>query len=62
MPTSYPYHEMEDSFLLKSKDFYTEYEQIFNESPSYFYHFLKADYALMTEVLTERTKIKLESI
>ena len=45
-----------------SSEFYTDYQHLFHESPDYFCHFLKSDCSLFTEVLSERTNVKLESI
>ncbi len=47
---------------MKSNEFYTDYQHLFHESPDYFCHFLKSDCSLFTEVLSERTNVKLESI
>jgi len=62
IPTNYPYRELEECFLMKSNEFYTDYQHLFHESPDYFCHFLKSDCSLFTEVLSERTNVKLESI
>jgi len=62
IPTNYPYRELEDCFLMKSNEFYTDYQHLFHESPDYFCHFLKSDCSLLSEVLNERTNIKLENI
>ena len=43
-------------------EFYDEYQQLFQESPNYFCHFLKSDFSLLSEILTERTNLKLETI
>jgi hypothetical protein len=53
---------MEDLFLMKSKEFYQEYQHIFEESPSYFSQFLKSDYQLLQEILPGKTNIKLQQI
>jgi len=47
---------------MKSNEFYTDYQHLFHESPDYFCHFLKSDCSLLSEVLNERTNIKLEHI
>jgi len=60
--TNYPYQELEDCFLFRSSEFYDEYQQLFQESPNYFCHFLKSDFSLLSEILTERTNLKLETI
>ncbi len=43
-------------------EFYSDYQQLFDESPNYFCQFLKSDCSLLSEVLTERTSLKLETI
>ncbi len=35
---------------------------MFQESPTHFCQFLKADCSLLTDVITERTKMKLETV
>jgi len=60
--TNYPYQEIEEAFLIKSDEFYNDYQQLFTESPDYFCHFLKADCSLISEILPQRTNIKLEKI
>lgn len=60
--TNYPYQEIEEGFLKKSNEFYQDYQQLFTESPDYFCHFLKADCSLISEILPQRTHIKLETL
>jgi len=43
-------------------EFYQDYQQLFTESPDYFCHFLKADCSLISEILPQRTHIKLETL
>jgi hypothetical protein len=60
--TNYPYQEIEEGFLKKSNEFYQDYQQLFTESPDYFCHFLKADCSLISDILPQRTHIKLETL
>lgn len=60
--TGYPYSELEECFLMKSNEFYNDYQQLFQESPDYFCQFLKSDFSLLCDALTERTNLKLASI
>lgn len=48
--------------FLSFSDFYHEYQHIFRESPSYFCTFLKSDSALLSEVITDRSRAKLYKI
>jgi len=62
LPVTCPYRELEDLFLLNSNDFYENYQPLFNENPEYFCHFLKSDDCLFSEILTQRTKIRFETL
>jgi len=62
IPTNYPYRELEECFLMKSNEFYSDYQYLFHESPDYFCQFLKSDCSLLSEILNERTNLKLETV
>lgn len=62
IPTNYPYRELEECFIMKSNEFYSDYQHLFQESPDYFCHFLKSDCSLLSQILNERTNLKLETV
>ena len=45
-----------------SSDFYQEYQQLFYESPEYFTHLLKADSTLLSNILIQKSSVKLERL
>jgi len=53
---------LEQAFLIKSKEFYGDHQKLFSESPNYFCQFLKSDCQLLSEILIDRTSLKLEKI
>lgn len=55
---NYPYCELEEAILKQSNQFYKEYQQLFNEVPEYFCQFLKCDSDVLSQVLGNRTKVK----
>lgn len=62
IPVSYPYCELEEAILYQSNDFYQEYQQLFYESPEYFTHLLKADSTLLSNILIQKSSVKLERL
>jgi len=59
MSINYPYCELEKAILHQSDRFYGEYQQVFSEVPEFFCRFLKCDSSMLSEILGERTSIKL---
>jgi hypothetical protein len=62
LPVNCPYLDLEQGLLNKSNEFYNDYQPLFNESPEYYGHFLKSDCCLLSDILVERTKCKLEQL
>jgi len=62
MSTNYPYADLEQSIINESQQFYDENSKHFGDSPHYFCEFLKADAELLSDILNNRTHVKMRKL